>query len=104
MVARRRLKRPPRRAAHLLQSSHRPRVPLSEAAIDKAPSKVENDVLAMRDEMEREEREERDRRGGLHGDGRVGIGLVDVDVEREEDEVDPEAEGVAEGGRVPTSP
>ncbi|GJJ13199.1 hypothetical protein Clacol_007450 [Clathrus columnatus] len=104
MVARRRLKRPPKRAAHLSQSSHRPRVPLSEAAIDKAPSKVENDVLAMRDEIEREEREERDRRGGLHGDGRVGGLGVDVDVEREEDEVDPEAEGVAEGGRVPTSP
>lgn len=104
MVARRRLKRPPKRSAHLSQLSHRARVPLAEAAIDKAPSKVENDVLAMRDEIEREEREERERRGGLHGDGRVGIGLVDVDVEREEDEVDPEAEGVAEGGRVPTSP
>jgi len=72
MVARRRLKRPPRRNAHL--SSHRARVPLSEAAIDKAPSKVENDVEAMRDEMLKggEEREQ---------------------VEREEDEVDPEAEG-----------
>lgn len=104
MVARRRLKRPPKRSAHLSQLSHRARVPLAEAAIDKAPSKVENDVLAMRDEIEREEREERERRGGLHGDGRVGIGLVDVDVEREDDEVDPEAEGVAEGGRVPTSP
>ncbi|KAF8492700.1 hypothetical protein JB92DRAFT_2635830, partial [Gautieria morchelliformis] len=70
MVARRRLKRPPKRNAHL--SLHRARVPLSEAAIDKAPSKVENDVEAMRDEIARDEAEP---------------------VEREEGELDPEAEG-----------
>ncbi|KAF8586285.1 hypothetical protein K439DRAFT_1631904 [Ramaria rubella] len=77
MVARRRLKRPPKRNAHL--SSHRARVPLSEAAIDKAPSKVENDVEAMRDEIARDDTEP---------------------VEREEGELDPEAEGVAEGSKI----
>jgi hypothetical protein len=79
MVARRRLKRPPKRNAHL--SSHRARVPLSEAAIDKAPSKVENDVEAMRDEIARDDAE--------------------TPAEREEGELDPEAEGVAEGSKVP---
>ena len=77
MVARRRLKRPPKRNAHL--SSHRARVPLSKAAIDKAPSKVENDVEAMRDEIARDDAEP---------------------VEREEGELDPEAEGVAEGSKI----
>lgn len=77
MVARRRLKRPPKRNAHL--SLHHARVPLSEAAIDKAPSKVENDVEAMRDEIARDDTEP---------------------VEREEGELDPEAEGVAEGSKI----
>ncbi|KIJ54275.1 hypothetical protein M422DRAFT_153729 [Sphaerobolus stellatus SS14] len=85
MVARRRLKRPPRKSAHL--ASHRARVPLSEAAIDKAPSKVENDVEAMRDEILKAEAErDRDRRGGLGGG-------LEEEVEREEGEVDPEAQG-----------
>ncbi|KAF8508194.1 hypothetical protein BU17DRAFT_77988 [Hysterangium stoloniferum] len=79
MVARRRLKRPPRRNAHL--TSNRARVPLSKAAIDKAPSKVENDVEAMRVEIERRDKDAEQ-------------------VEREEDELDPEAEGVAEGSKV----
>ncbi|KAF8500713.1 hypothetical protein BU17DRAFT_102389 [Hysterangium stoloniferum] len=78
MIARRRLKRPPRRNAHL--TSHRARVPLSKAEIDKAPSKVENDVEAMRVEIEREDKDAEQ-------------------VEREEDELDPEAEGVAEGSK-----
>ncbi|KAF8610414.1 adenine nucleotide alpha hydrolases-like protein [Ceratobasidium sp. AG-I] len=53
MVARRRLKRPAKRAAHL--ETHA-RVSLAEAAIDKAgPGKAERDADATRDEIESEE-------------------------------------------------
>ncbi|KAJ7644084.1 hypothetical protein FB45DRAFT_736059 [Roridomyces roridus] len=53
MVARRRLKRPPRRAAHL--ATHRAHVSLAEAAIDRVASKVDSDVQVMRDEIQRAE-------------------------------------------------
>ncbi|QRW27115.1 stress protein A family protein [Rhizoctonia solani] len=57
MVARRRLKRPARRAAHL--ETHK-RVPISEAAIDKAgPGKAERDADATRDQIESEEAEDK---------------------------------------------
>ncbi|KAG8703241.1 hypothetical protein FRC11_010882 [Ceratobasidium sp. 423] len=53
MVARRRLKRPAKRAAHL--EPHK-RVTLAEAAIDKAgPGKAERDADATRDQIESEE-------------------------------------------------
>jgi hypothetical protein len=53
MVARRRLKRPAKRAAHL--EPHK-RVSLAEAEIDKAgPGKAERDADATRDEIESEE-------------------------------------------------
>ncbi|KAG8779440.1 hypothetical protein FRC12_024271 [Ceratobasidium sp. 428] len=53
MVARRRLKRPAKRTAHL--EPHK-RVTLAEAAIDKAgPGKAERDADATRDEIESEE-------------------------------------------------
>ncbi|KAJ1310107.1 hypothetical protein OPQ81_006854 [Rhizoctonia solani] len=53
MVARRRLKRPAKRAAHL--EPHK-RVSLAEAAIDKAgPGKAERDADATRDQIESEE-------------------------------------------------
>ncbi|QRW00524.1 stress protein A family protein [Ceratobasidium sp. AG-Ba] len=53
MVARRRLKRPAKRTAHL--EPHK-RVSLAEAAIDKAgPGKAERDADATRDEIESEE-------------------------------------------------
>lgn len=56
MVARRRLKKPPRRAAHLAQ--HRARVSLAEAAgIDRMASKVDQDVAALRDQMAQDEKE-----------------------------------------------
>jgi len=54
MVARRRLKRPPRRAAHL--SSNRKQVKLSEAGIDRVAGKVDEDVSAMRDELQKEDK------------------------------------------------
>ncbi|EAU86244.2 hypothetical protein CC1G_03455 [Coprinopsis cinerea okayama7 len=54
MVARRRLKRPPKKAAHL--STSRRRVKLAEAGIDRIAGKVEEDVHAMRDELQKEEK------------------------------------------------
>lgn len=52
MVARRRLKRPPRRSAHL--AKHRTHVKLAEAGIDRVATKVDQDVKVLRDEMQRE--------------------------------------------------
>ncbi|KAG9315503.1 hypothetical protein JVU11DRAFT_3117 [Chiua virens] len=51
MVARRRLKRPPKRSAHL--SKQRRHVSLAEAVIDRVAPKVDEDVEVMRDELER---------------------------------------------------
>ncbi|CAE6393323.1 unnamed protein product [Rhizoctonia solani] len=57
MVARRRLKRPAKRAAHL--EPHK-RVSIAEAAIDKAgPGKAERDADATRDQIESEEAEDK---------------------------------------------
>ncbi|KAL4075190.1 hypothetical protein V8B97DRAFT_1944887 [Scleroderma yunnanense] len=64
MVTRRRLKRPPKRSAHL--AKHRARVSLAEAAeIDRVAAKVDQDVAVMRDEMKREE----DRKQPIPEDG-----------------------------------
>jgi hypothetical protein len=58
MVARRRLKRPPRRSAHL--ATHRARVSLAEAAgIERVTPRVDEDVAHMRDEIERANEDER---------------------------------------------
>ena len=57
MVARRRLKRPARKSAHL--STHRARKTLAEAArVERVTPKVDQDVEHMRDELEREEHDE----------------------------------------------
>lgn len=53
MVARRRLKRPPRKAAHL--STSRTHVKLAEAGIDRVAGRVDADVEAMRDEIHKED-------------------------------------------------
>ncbi|KZT23422.1 adenine nucleotide alpha hydrolases-like protein [Neolentinus lepideus HHB14362 ss-1] len=53
MVARRRLKRPPRKNAHL--APHRARVSLAQAGIDRVAPKVDHDVQVMRDEIERDD-------------------------------------------------
>ncbi|KAJ6559243.1 hypothetical protein DFH09DRAFT_1485283 [Mycena vulgaris] len=60
MVARRRLKRPPRRSAHL--ATHRTHVSLAEAGIDRVAPKVDADVQVMRDELQRDD----DRREESH--------------------------------------
>ena len=78
MVARRRLKRPPRRAAHL--KAHRARVSLAEAAVDRIASKVDQDVAKMRSEIARDD--ERRAEGGAHP-------------AEDEDDVDTEVEGDA---------
>jgi hypothetical protein len=56
-VARRRLRRPPRRSAHL--AKNRTHVSLAEAGIDRVVPKVDHDVKVMLDEMEKED--DRDR-------------------------------------------
>ncbi|CAA7261353.1 unnamed protein product [Cyclocybe aegerita] len=53
MVARRRLKRPPKKNAHL--STHRTHVSLAEAGIDRVAAKVDQDVRVMRDEMQKDD-------------------------------------------------
>ncbi|KAG6856418.1 hypothetical protein H0H87_004637 [Tephrocybe sp. NHM501043] len=63
MVARRRLKRPPKRAAHL--STQRTHVSLAEAGIDRVAPKVDEDVQVMREEIQRDD----ERRGGPGGRG-----------------------------------
>ncbi|KAH9080476.1 hypothetical protein EDB83DRAFT_2539774 [Lactarius deliciosus] len=76
MVARRRLKRPPRRSAHL--AKHRARVSLAEAAgIERVTQRVDEEVANMRDQIERSEDpesermrvQEEDREGENDGEG-----------------------------------
>ncbi|EIN12751.1 adenine nucleotide alpha hydrolases-like protein [Punctularia strigosozonata HHB-11173 SS5] len=79
MVARRRLRRPPRRAAHL--APHRARVSLAQAGIDRVASKVDTDVAHMREELKRDE----ERRANEEPD-------QDLEGEPEEELVDMESE------------
>ncbi|KAI0335869.1 hypothetical protein GY45DRAFT_1239872 [Cubamyces sp. BRFM 1775] len=78
MVARRRLKRPPRRAAHL--KANRAHVSLAQAAIDRVASKVDQDVANMRSEIERDDERRSD--GHSHTDVEDD---VDTEVEPELD-------------------
>lgn len=86
MVARRRLKRPPKRSAHL--AKHRVHVSLAEAGIDRVAAKVDHDVAVLRDEMQRED----DRRNSGIEEARNGDG-EDGDGEREGDGDGAEGEG-----------
>jgi hypothetical protein len=61
MVARRRLRRPPRGNAHLDPRRAQPRVKLAEAGIDRVASRVDQDVAHMREEVAEDE-ERRDNR------------------------------------------
>ncbi|KAG1825369.1 hypothetical protein EV424DRAFT_1320067 [Suillus variegatus] len=79
MVARRRLKRPPKRSAHL--AKNRMHVSLAEAGIDRVAPKVDQDVAVMRDEMQRDD----DRRG------KEGERVIDEDGE------EPGEEGEGDG-------
>ncbi|KAM6494209.1 Universal stress protein family domain containing protein [Amanita muscaria] len=60
MVSRRRLKRPPKRSAHL--NKNRVHVSLAEAAIDRVAAKVDTDVKTMLDEVQRDEEERQQER------------------------------------------
>ncbi len=89
MVARRRLKRPPRKSAHL--HTHRQHVKLSEAGIDRVAAKVDQDVKVMRDEIQKDD----NRRDGGPGsrDDRIGLPVSPSNnseelLEQEEDEDD----------------
>ena len=87
MVARRRLKRPPRRSAHL--AKHRARVSLAEAAgVERVTPRVDEEVAHMRDEIERSEDRESERMR-VQEEGREG--------EDDEGEPDAEVEGSAHG-------
>jgi len=81
MVARRRLKRPPRRSAHL--TKNRAHVSLAEAGIDRVAPRVDQDVAVMRDEIKRDE----DRRDA-------------VIIGRSEDRDDIEEEGDGDGDEI----
>jgi hypothetical protein len=83
MVARRRLKRPPRRSAHL--STHRTHVSLAEAGIDRVAPKVDQDVKVMRDEIKRDD-DRRDGGPGSRDNGSGGPGMEDGEDEGEDDE------------------
>jgi hypothetical protein len=87
MVARRRLKRPPRRSAHL--AKHRARVSLAEAAgVERVTRRVDEEVAHMRDEIERSEDRESERMR-VQEEGREGGA--------DEEEPDAEVEGSAHG-------
>ncbi len=75
MEARRRLKRPPRRSAHL--AKHRARVSLAEAAgVERVTPRVDEEVAFMRDQIERtvdrESERMRAQEEGREGEGDEG--------------------------------
>ena len=89
MVARRRLKRPPRRSAHL--TTHRARVSLAEAGIDRVATKVDQDVATMREQVERDERDHHP------------AAPPEMDNDGDETEVEAESSGTAPLGRKVTA-
>jgi hypothetical protein len=92
MVARRRLKRPPRKSAHL--STHRTHVSLAEAGIDRVAAKVDQDVKTMRDEIERDD----ERRDGASGSQGGTVPEDEADDDDDGDEVDEDVPGVKHSG------
>ena len=83
MVARRRLKRPPKKSAHL--STRRTHVSLAEAGIDRVAAKVDEDVQVMRNEIEKDDKRRLEKRG--RDDGRFEH-LNEGDLVEEEDPED----------------
>ncbi|TCD70149.1 hypothetical protein EIP91_004619 [Steccherinum ochraceum] len=81
MVARRRLKRPPRRAAHL--ATHRARVSLAQAGIDRVAAKVDQDVAVMREQIAHEEDKDEHMTTSRDEDQDVDDDDVDTEVEGE---------------------
>ncbi|KAJ4482248.1 hypothetical protein J3R30DRAFT_2148450 [Lentinula aciculospora] len=101
MVARRRLKRPPRKSAHL--ATHRVHVSLADAGIDRVAAKVDEDVKQMRDQIQRDDAQ---RSGTVHTDPGAEAALereaqeerIDEDGDEGDEEVDDEAAGVKVAG------
>jgi hypothetical protein len=86
MVARRRLKRPARKSAHL--AKHRARVSLAEAAgVERVTQRVDEEVAHMRDQIEEEEDRETAR---MRDAERLREGAVE---EGEEEQAELEGEG-----------
>ena len=97
MVARRRLKRPPKKSAHL--STRRTHVSLAEAGIDRVAARVDEDVKVMKDEIEKEDKRRLEKRRGSRDDGRFGnLNDGDLVVEEDEDENDDVEVGVKVAG------
>jgi hypothetical protein len=87
MVARRRLKRPPKKSAHL--STRRTHVSLAEAGIDRVAAKVDEDVQVMKNEIEKEDKRRLEKRRGSRDDGRFeNLNEGDLVEEEEEDRED----------------
>ncbi|KAG6877746.1 hypothetical protein C0993_004249, partial [Termitomyces sp. T159_Od127] len=89
MVARRRLKRPPRRSAHL--STHRAHVSLAEAGIDRVVHRVDEDVQVMREEIQRDDERKAKGKKGLGMGSVPGEDGVEEEGEEEEGEEEEEA-------------
>jgi len=96
MVARRRLKRPPKRSAHL--STQRVRVKLAEAGIDRVAAKVDHDVKTMRDEMEKDDNRRDGGPGSRETRGFTGINEEGDPEDEVEDENDDEPAGIKVSG------
>ena len=87
MVARRRLKRPPKKSAHL--STRRTHVSLAEAGIDRVAARVDEDIKVMRDEIEKDDKRRLEKRRGSRDDGRFeNLNEGDLAEEEEEDHED----------------
>ena len=93
MVARRRLKRPPKKSAHL--STRRTHVSLAEAGIDRVAAKVDQDVQDMRNEIEKDDKRRIERRGSRDDSRYCDINEADPgDEDDPEDENDDDLSGV----------
>jgi len=86
MVARRRLKRPPKKSAHL--STRRTHVSLAEAVIDRVAGRVDQDVEVMRNEIEKDDKRRLESRGSRDVSGFENLNERDVEDDPEEEHDD----------------
>lgn len=98
MVARRRLKRPPRRAAHL--ATHRARVSLAQAGIDRVAAKVDQDVATMRDQIAHDEDEDDEDRRQRRIEEEREREQQEREQQEQEEEEDTEVEGEGVGSTL----
>lgn len=97
MVARRRLKRPPKKSAHL--STRRTHVSLAEAGIDRVAARVDEDIQVMRDEIEKDDKRRLEKRRGSRDDARFE-NLNEGDLMEEEEDNEDENDDVEVGVKV----